>query len=433
MDAPVPARVWKGTALLFAGRVWSTACAAATLFLLARHLDLDEFGRYTFYITAFLLLDGLCDFGTGQVAVQQTAGHPERLAGVLKRLGRARASLGAVGWVFLAIGVLGLGEDQAGWILLAGLYPLTRSFEIKTVVYQNEVRWGVPVLVRSIAALLRLVAFLGLMQRGASSAPAFLVAHALVMAASNWTTGALASRRIPPSSQAPAKDLWKLAVPLGIATLGQQAYFYVDNFFVRAYAGEAEVGTYNAAVRLFTLSILFAGYATMSALPWLTRRGMDQDLSGSAQLFTRPIFLAAALGGGLFWPWTGPLLSLAFGPDFARGAEALRWLTLASLAVYAGSGFLTALVARGEMKAVIGLSIAGLLLNVLGNLALVPSHGMNGAAAATFATELFMAVGSIRALTRLEARPGTPLGTWGAGLLLFALAAGLSTLVGRFL
>ena len=73
MTSPVPARVWSATGLQIAGRLWGSACTFAILAVLARHLGAAEFGRFTFWIAVFGLLDGLTDFGTGAVAVQRIA------------------------------------------------------------------------------------------------------------------------------------------------------------------------------------------------------------------------------------------------------------------------------------------------------------------------------------------------------------------------
>ena len=61
--------------------------------LLSRHLSVESFGRYTFYLAVFALLDSLTDFGTGAVAVQRTAGDPGAVAGVLRAGRRIRLAL----------------------------------------------------------------------------------------------------------------------------------------------------------------------------------------------------------------------------------------------------------------------------------------------------------------------------------------------------
>src|SRR5690349_3353435 len=72
----IPRRVWGGTGLLIAGRLYGSVCTFTALYVLAHHLEAEAFGRYTFYLAIFVLLDSLTDFGTGTIAVQRTA-HDE--------------------------------------------------------------------------------------------------------------------------------------------------------------------------------------------------------------------------------------------------------------------------------------------------------------------------------------------------------------------
>jgi len=65
-DTPsVGRRIRSGTGLLVLGRLWGSFCTFLTLWLIARQLTGEDFGRYTFYLAAFMLLDSFVDFGTG--------------------------------------------------------------------------------------------------------------------------------------------------------------------------------------------------------------------------------------------------------------------------------------------------------------------------------------------------------------------------------
>jgi O-antigen/teichoic acid export membrane protein len=72
------------------------------------------------------------------------------------------------------------------------------------------------------------------------------------------------------------------------------------------------------------------------------------------------------------------------------------------------------------------------LVNVLGNWIAVPRAGVEGAAAVTFLTELFVALAAGWVLARRGAGPSRPL-LWLAGPLLFALAWWASAALGAAL
>ena len=94
--------------------------------------------------------------------------------------------------------------------------------------------------------------------------------------------------------------------------------------------------------------------------------------------------------------------------------------------IYAGAPLLTGLVAASRSRDVLCVVLGGLGLNLLGNLLLVPSMGSPGAALATLATELWIALAALWALRRAGLQPRlSPLGL-GLGPLAFGLAALLS-------
>ena len=136
----MPRRVWSGTLLQVAGRIFGSACTFATLALLARGLPQAEFGRYTFYLALFGVLDALADFGTGHAAVRLTADRPDALVGVLVRARRMRLGMASLGIVGLALYATLRAEPGGLWIVLAGLYPLTHALELTATVFKNRPR-----------------------------------------------------------------------------------------------------------------------------------------------------------------------------------------------------------------------------------------------------------------------------------------------------
>ena len=206
--------------------------------------------------------------------------------------------------------------------------------------------------------------------------------------------------------QGPAAGILRQALPLGLAGLCQQAYFYVDNVFVRSAGGEVPLGHYNAGVRLMSFLIMAAQYATLAGLPWLARRHARGDLGAAAARLAQPLFAGASLAAGLAWPWAGEILVAIFGGEggFEAGGPSLRWLLLATALIYAGAPLLTAVVSTGSTGAVLRVTATALGVNLLGNAVLVPVAGIEGAAAATLATELVVAAAAPAATTSSVAR-----------------------------
>lgn len=432
MDQPrrVPRSVWDSTGLLVVGRFWRSFCTLTTLYLLARQLAPGDFGRFTFYLAVFMLLDSLADMGTANAAVQQTAEHPERVPGVLAVARRVRLTMGASGVLVVGLGAFAIGEPGAGWIALASAYPMTHALELSNIVYKNRIAWARPVLIRAIAAGLSLTFVVALRIADESSPAVYLFGYAAGSVIGNLLQHFASRAQIPASTgpAAPLAPFLRAALPMGVAGLCQQTYFYVDNLFVRAMVGEAELGHYNIAVRVMSYGIMVAVFAPLAALPWLTREHGAGRLGVATQDLAQPLFALAGLGTGALWPFCEPLLRL-FGADFVAAAPSLRWLLLACMAVYLGAPLVTAVVATGRSTSVLTVAATGLLVNVAANTWLVPARGIEGAALATFFTELVVAAGAAVALAR--AGSGLPLArrawAWAVGPLLFLAARALGS------
>lgn len=423
----VPGAVWRGTALQVLGRFWGAGCTVLILWLAARELEPQAFGRFTFYLALFAWLDSFANMGTGEVAVQRTAAHPEQTESVLGGARRIRLLAGAIGVALTTAIAFGYREPDAWLLVLAALYPVTHVLELSATVFRNRIAWGVPVAMRAIASALSLGFVAALAANEVRSPALYLLGVAAGSTLANVALHLSARRHLPRTGAAPApwRELWSEAWPLGVSALFAQTYFYVDNLFVRELRGEEELGPYNIAVRVLSYSIMIAQYTSLTVLPWLRRRHFDGQLGPALAQLGPPLFAFAGLGAGLVWPWTTELLEL-FRPGFGVAGAGLKWLLGATVAIYAGATLLTAVVALGLNRQRLWISAGGLALNVLANFWAVPKYGVAGAGLTTFATEVFVALAAAWVL----ARRGVQLGAawrWLGGPVLFALAAWISS------
>ncbi len=408
-ETQVPRRVW-GAALLSAlARQWGALCTFLTLAVLARTLAPAEFGRFTFYVSVLAFLDALVDGGTSTVAVQRGAHDPAAFAAALAAGRRVRAGVALAGALLVGLAAGWAHEEDLPWVVVAAFGPLARVPEMSAVVFQRDIAWGRPLLLRAFGSSARLLLLLALSTRTGLGFGPFLLAHSASLALGNVALHFVARAHLPPRSPRPRvaelRDLLASALPLALLGLVQQAYFYADNLFVRALVGPEELGRYNAAVRIFLWLAAFAAFATTSALPWLARRHAEGELGTAAARLVLPLFLAACAAVGVLAPCSTELMRRAFGSGFEAGGASLRWLLFALLPVALGSVFLTAVIAAGRMRAALGIAALALAVNLVGNALLVPQLGAEGAALVTLLTEGTVALAALFVLRGLDAWP----------------------------
>jgi O-antigen/teichoic acid export membrane protein len=309
---------------------------------------------------------------------------------------------------------------------------VTHVAELSTTVLRNRIAWGIPVAVRASGAALSLVFVLILRARGDVEPAHFLCAVAAGSAIANGMLYLACRAHLPRREprDVPWLAILIAAAPLGFASLCQQAYFYADNLFVRALRGEAELGAYNVGVRILSVSIMVALYASQASLPWLAREHASGRLGEAVARLAQPLFAGAGLAAGLAAPWTHELLGL-FGSHVSVAAPSLRWLLGAVAVIHVGAAFTTALVAAGSGRSMLGIAVAALALNLVANAVLIPRMGLEGAGAATLLTEVAVAGGAALVLARGGARIGTRAWAWLGGPAAFVAGTLISTALRR--
>jgi len=429
-SAGVLRRVWRGTGMLVAGRVYGVLCTLTTFALLATALPDTDFGRYTYYLAVFALLDSMVDFGTGAAAVQRTSERPDSIGSVLRTARRLRTIAAMIGVLLVGGGALYFEEPGAGWILLASLYPLTHPLELSATVFKNRISLGLPVIARAVGNTASLVIVVVLLAYEIRDPARILTGVALGSMLGNLGQHLAARKHLPriAADPAPLRDFLRLSLPLGLAALCQQAYFYVDNLFIRPIEGDAATGHYNLAVRIMSVGIMVAVLASQASLPWLTSESQRGALWRAVERLSQPLFALAGFGAGLAGPWASSILRL-FGEEFVVAGDSLRWLLGATVVVYLGSSFLTAVIASGRGTAQLRIALLGLATNLVGNAWLVPLRGIEGAAIATFATESVVALAALGVLARAGiAEVLSPRGwLWTGGLLGFMAGWAISS------
>ncbi|MEL6712765.1 MAG: oligosaccharide flippase family protein [Planctomycetota bacterium] len=398
----IPARVLSSAGWLVAGRLFGASCTVVTLYVTSQHLTEGAFGRLTFWLAVFLVLDGLVDFGAGQVAVQRSSASPERLPGLLVTARRARLAMAALVVALVATTALSVEGADAPFLCVAALYQVSHVLELSTLGWRNAIRWRSPVLVRAGASFASLVFVLALRSTGESRPLAYLLAIAVGSTLGNVALHTFGRRGLPSTSGAtpePLAGFLRASVPIGAAAVCQQLYFHVDHVFVRALSGDDAVGHYGVAVRVMSLAIMGGVFASTAALPWLSRAEENGRLLVAARALCLGTAAVGAAGALVLWPLRETILG-AFGAGFLEAEAALGWLLVAGALVHVGAPLLTAVVAAGAGGAVLGIAAGGLAINLAGNAWLVPAHGMTGAAAATVATEAWVAAAALGFLLR---------------------------------
>jgi O-antigen/teichoic acid export membrane protein len=256
----------------------------------------------------------------------------------------------------------------------------------------------------------------------------YLLAFGLGSLVQGAASYAWARRRVAvrfDSTREQRRRLWSESWPAGVSLTMAAVYYHIDAVMLRPMVGEVAVAHYGAAYRLMGFVLMVPVLFSQVIFPVFAR------LWGAGPAALRPVFentTAFLLGLGVLvppvvWLVRRDVMALVFPPEYAAGAGCLGILSLAIVLVFGAYPHVLALLAAGEQRLMMRLSIAGAVLNVGLNLALIPRFGIEGAAWATVATEAFILLSTAWAVRRR-----TGLLFDGARLLRPAACAALSAL-----
>jgi O-antigen/teichoic acid export membrane protein len=182
-----------------------------------------------------------------------------------------------------------------------------------------------------------------------------------------------------------ARDLLRESWPLLLSGVVVAIYMRIDQVMIRVMLDASAVGSYAAAVRISEAWYFVPMLITQSFFPAIVAaQREDQELMERRfqSIYNLLIWMAiaVAVASMVFGEWA---ILFLYGRAFADSA------TVLSIHIWAGV-FVSAAVLRGRWFVVMNLQrlafltvLVGATLNVIGNLVLIPTLGMNGAAWST--------------------------------------------------
>ncbi len=205
-----------------------------------------------------------------------------------------------------------------------------------------------------------------------------------------------------------AGDLLKFGLPFIPSGLASMTMELIDRYMLRGMKGLEVVGVYNAGYKLGLFMLLVVMAFKFAWQPFFLKLGRDEErarrsfaavltyfvLSGGFLLLAVSFFvddLVRVQLGGL----------TVFGPDFWSGTRIVPIILLAYVMMGAYMIFLPGIYLKKKTRYVPLFTGLGAVVNIIGNLILIPRWGIMGAAWATFAGYLVMALSLFTIVQRI--------------------------------
>jgi O-antigen/teichoic acid export membrane protein len=189
-------------------------------------------------------------------------------------------------------------------------------------------------------------------------------------------------------------------LPIGIGIVLSALYFRIDVFLVQLWSGPESVGLYNAVFRLVEALRLFPAAVLAVVLPSLCRADDRRPLL-RVSLAVTAFAMATTL---VLWVNAGWGIPLLYGTRYAAAVPAFRILTLSFPLLSLNYALTHQLIGWDGQRAYATVCAVALVANVALNARLIPALSIEGAAWATFWTEVVLTAGCGFALWRRGVR-----------------------------
>lgn len=410
-------RVLVGTAAQLAGRGLSAVSGLVLLVVLTSALTPDDFGRFVAATSFLALMAGFTDWGVATLGVRRLSRDVSRAGEIFQATLLVQLVTGLVLMVVGAAVAAGLylptdrSEVFLAALLLLPILPLSAMTAAFRVLYEPSLRYATFAAVDAGARVVGTLVVLTAALLGAGLTTLVVLSNT---AAGLLLLGcAVAFRRaaapVPRRGSSPLPLAG--ALPIGATIVIAAVYVRIDVVILSALRPEAEVAAYGLAYRL--LEILLAGGTIYMATVFPLLAALSGDRPAWARVADRSLQLVLCLGLPIalcgFFAAPDLVRLLGDGEAYDAAVTPLRVLLLVVVVSYVNNWAVTLLISIGHQSRAIRVYSSGLLLNVVGNLVLIPRYGGTGAAAATLGSEILVAALLLLALHRLARyRPRPP-------------------------
>lgn len=395
-EAPTVARLASNTLVQAAAIPLQSFISLGTYALITRYLGPSAFGDYT-TATAYLLIPlALADIGLSAIVVREISSVPERAEEVLRASYSLRLIISAVAVAVTAGTSLLLPFDHrariAILIMAGGAFLSLVNLSILPILQvQLRMQWAVFANLSGRIATLAvtlLVLALGLGFKAVVTAN--VVGLAVILAVCVFAARSSYTLR-PSVDLAYWKRFLRASLILGTGLAILQVYFRVDTVLIGLLRPSAEVGLYGAAYKFIELTQGLAFTVFISMFPSLSAfaaRGDTRFTSLAQKSFEAVMAAAVPLSVTMFFA-AGPLLDATAGHRYGGAAGALRILAFYPLLGFASGLFWRILIAAHNEGTLLAAAVSILVVNLVLNLALIPTYGYRVAAITSIGSEAF--------------------------------------------
>lgn len=392
-------RLLRNTSVLVVGRILGSGLAFASSIVVVRSLGSDGYGQYSLIYAFPAMFAWLAEFGTSNIITRKMSQSPENASKIWSTNLILSVILSGLALIAMYVTSILVGYNKEMFYLFSLsaieliLFIPWRSVDCVFQAKLQQWRSVVATLIRQSLWLLVLL----LITKQSSSLMHLVVIRTGIAAIEIILFLVFVRPLIGfqfSFSISLTLDILKKAWPLALSLLSISIYHRIDRVLIERFLTAKDLGLYATADNLIGLMSIVPTAFMMSAYPLLCRQ-MDNinNFEFIAITSFRWLLIIQTALAGIFVLLGKSLIVLVYGVEFSFSANILHVLAIAQIAVCYGVVISQILVAQDLQFYITISTVSGAIINLLGNLWLLPSYGVIGAAWVTVFSYFLTSVG----------------------------------------
>jgi len=185
------------------------------------------------------------------------------------------------------------------------------------------------------------------------------------------------------------RHMLKFSLPLVASALAVYALTYTDRILIRHFMSLSDLGVYAVAFRIAAIPVVMLSIVSSSLLPIIYKQYREPGIESGLQKIYVYSFTAGLMLISILSFLAQPLVELITTPEYFKAATVLPLLFFAGFLLQF-AGLFVGLSLKEKTGVIALIYIAGLLLNLLLNLYLIPQYGIIGAGWSALASSMFI-------------------------------------------
>jgi O-antigen/teichoic acid export membrane protein len=380
-----------------------------TVGVLTRHLPDAEWAAYGLAFAVLSVGLTLADPGLSTTLVRDLAQEPERSERLLAETLALRVALALVVviGIWLYAGLM-LDDPNRTAVQVISLVVLTQALATPTTVLQARVLVSRGIVIELVNRLVGFGAMMGAIAAGwgvAGALAGVVIGDLAAQATLYRVVSTLVRVRLLIDWTVWRRRL-RLSVSVAGATMLSIIVARFDFFMLERMSPALELAHYNSAYRLPMLLERVPLLALSTIFPLMSSLAAS-DPAGLTRMYRWALVRAVGLAAAMLavtWPLAPAIVRLWMGDDALPAVPAMRWLLASTACMYIAVVAGNLLIVRSQAKRSVGIWMIAVPINLGLNWFWIPTHGAEGAAAATCIATAYVLVATLFAASHSEGR-----------------------------